>query len=48
MSENKCDADPVDCLTYDALNQFTQVNKDGQLSQYAYNDRDRRIKKVAR
>lgn len=41
-----CTGASVTTLTYDALNQLTGVNKDGQLSQYAYDDAGRRIKKT--
>lgn len=41
-----CTGASVTTLTYDALNQLVQANKDGQLSQYAYDDAGRRIKKT--
>lgn len=41
-----CTGANVTTLTYNALDQLAQVSKPGQLSQYAYDDAGRRIKKT--
>jgi RHS repeat-associated protein len=46
QTPTSCTGASVATLTYDALNQLTQVNKNGQASQYAYDDAGRRIKKT--
>jgi RHS repeat-associated protein len=45
-SETTCGGASVTSLAYDALNRLAQVDKNGQLSQYAYDDADRRIRKT--
>jgi RHS repeat-associated protein len=46
QTATSCTGASIATLTYDALNQLTQVNKNGQASQYAYDDAGRRIKKT--
>ena len=46
QTQTSCTGASVTTLSYDALNQLTGVDKDGQLSQYAYDDGGRRIRKT--
>lgn len=45
-SATSCTGEKVTTLSYNALDQLAQVNKDGQVSQYGYDDAGRRIRKT--
>ena len=45
-SATTCGGTSITSLAYDALNRLAQVDKNGQLSQYAYDDAGRRIRKT--
>lgn len=45
-TQTTCTGNNITRLTYNALDQLAQVDKDGTLSQYAYDDAGRRIQKT--